>query len=277
MKTAVTLTGRERGAGGGFNDFLVPDLSAALDASRLEGPAPEGVHPIRALPEVVKVSQFLEAVLADAGGEMDEPLHGAKPGMTLRFFMEKYTYTASDGSQLLDYARQKGFRAVENASIQDLSEQVGHKLGWAVWTPERQYTFAEQMKSLVRGRVEQSVERNIGVLAPHLHDPSQFIFQGLKVQAQIRAELSGIRASQPTLDDFGDAFSRAIGQLQQLEAKLAQCFAAYDADTIPVAVRKFREQISPQLQSSIADLQRDLLAVASERSGAQNLPPHSDA
>ncbi|MBC7436208.1 MAG: hypothetical protein H7332_09080 [Bdellovibrionales bacterium] len=276
MKTAVTLTGRERGDAGGFDDFLVPDLSAALQARRLDEPAAEGVHPIRALPEVVKVSQYLDAVLADAGGELDAPLHGAKPGMTLRFFLEKYTYTTSDGIQLLDYARQKGFRAVENASIQDLSEQVGHKLGWAVWTPERQYTFAEKMKSLVRGRTDQTVGYNIATLEPHLHDPVQFISQGLKVQAQIRAELRGIRASQPTLDDFESAFGRAIDQLQRLKAKLTQCLAAYDAGAMPVAVQKFREQILPQLQSSIADLQRDLLAVASERGGGQEQPTRAD-
>ncbi|CAN5588185.1 hypothetical protein BH11PSE7_BH11PSE7_15130 [soil metagenome] len=269
MKTAVTLTGRERGDGGELNDFLVPNLAAALQARRLEGPSPAGVHPIRALPEVVKISQYLETVLADAGGELDAPLHGAKPGMTLRFFMEKYTYTASNGSQLLDYARQKGFRAVDSASIQDLSEQIGHKLGWTLWTPERQNRFAEQMKLRVGGRFEQSVEDNIDALEPHVNDPVQFISQGLKVQAQIHAVLGSIRASQPTLDDLESAFNSAIGQLQRLTATLTRCFAAYDAGKMPVAVGKFREQILPQLHSTIADLQRDLLTVASERSGAQ--------
>ena len=251
MKTAVTLTGRGPDGSGGFKDFLVPDLIPSLEARRLNTPVPEGVNPVWALPEVVRASQFMESVLADAGEDLDKPLRGAKPGVTLRSFIEKYTYTKRDGTKTLDYIRQKGYRAIENAETQAWSQQIGKALGEQVWTTRRQNEFAEQIKTRVRGQREASVEINIGALQTQIEDPAQLIGEGLTAHAQIHQELLGIsEMTQPALKDVEQRGWRAIGLLDDLEGELEKCFKVYRNTGMPVAIEKFSDQIMPQLQSS---------------------------
>jgi hypothetical protein len=262
MKTAVTLTGRQPDGSGGFNDFLVPDLIHSLEARRLKTPVPEGVNPVWALPEVIRASQVIDSVLADAGEDLDKQLRGAKPGVTLRSFLEKYTYTTRDGTQTLDYIRQKGYRAIENAETQAWSQQIGKALGKDVWTITRQNEFAEQIKTQVRGRREDSVQINIGLLHTFDGDPAQFIWEGLNAHSQIHQELcNASEMAQLSLEDVERHTDRAIGLLDDLGAKLEQCFEGYRNARIPVAIEKFREQITAQLQGS-----RDMAAALKEAS-----------
>jgi hypothetical protein len=251
MKTAVTLTGHERDASGSFNDFLVPDLLARLQARRLTTPALQGASPVWALPEVTRVSQDLASILADAGGELDSLMTASKPGVTLRDFLEKYTYTLRDGTQQLDYMRQKGHRAAENAEIQAWSQQIGEQLGEEVWTTERQSEFAAQIKTAIHGRRQFPVEHNIATLPGLLADPAQLIWQGLAAHAQIVRELHGVNdMAQPALEHVEGRFQRPLDLLEKLEAQLKRCFEAYADATMPVAIEKSKVRILQELQGS---------------------------
>jgi hypothetical protein len=272
MKTAVTLTGHERDASGSFNDFLVPDLLARLQARRLKTPAPQGASPVWALPEVTRVSQDMTSILADAGGELDSLMNASKPGVTLRDFLEKYTYTLRDGTQQLDYMRQKGHRAAENAEIEAWSLQIGGQLGEEVWTTERQSEFAAQIKTAIHGRRQFPVEHNIDTLPRQLADPAQFIWQGLAAHAQIVRELNGINdIAQPALEHVEGRFRRPLDLLGQLEAKLERCFEAYAGAAMPVAIAEFKVRILQQIRGS-KDMAAEMIQ-ASRDTQHNNLAP----
>ena len=268
MKTAATLTGRKPDGRGGFKDYLAPNLIQRLDAKRLHTPVPEGANPVWALPEVVKASQLLESVLADAGEDLDMQLEGAKPGVTLRFFLEKYTYTNEDGIKVLDYARQKGHRAAELAAIETWIQRIGDKLGKEVWTIERQNTFARSMKALVRKHQELSVEDNIKELHSRMNDPAALIWQGLKAQSQIALEIGIIKSMRaPTPRQVEIHIHKVIGLLRGLGEELSRCFGAYASTSMPIGVQKFSQQIMPQLHASMDEMQAMLVTVASAPQG----------
>jgi len=265
MKTAVTLTGRQPDGRGGFKDFLMPDLIYSLDSRRLNTPAPAGINPVWALPEVVRASQSMTSVLADAGEYLDTPMRSAKAGVTLRSFIEKYTYTLRDGTQQLDYIRQKGHRADENAEIQAWSEQISEALSEDLWTTGRQIEFAAQIKTVIHGRREFSVDHNIDTLQRQLGDPAKLIWQGLKAHTQIIQELCSVNEmAQPALEYSEDRFHRPIALLGKLRAQLEKCFHAYHGTTMPVAIAKFRDQILQQLQSS-SDMAAEMIQASRDR------------
>ena len=179
MKTAVTLTGRKRDGHGGFGDFMIPDLIGDMEARRLNTPTPAGANPVWAPPEVARTSQFFTSILAHAGDAMDQPLRGARPGVTLRSFLEKYTYEQRDGDQILDYMRQKGERLAEIADIEAWNQQIGKTVGPEIWGTAQQNEFVTRMKELVRGVADSSDEDNNDELELLAGDPEPFVEQQL--------------------------------------------------------------------------------------------------
>ena len=182
----------------------------------------------------------------------------------MRFFLEKYTYTSQDGIKVLDYARQKGHRAAELAAIETWIQRIGDKLGKEVWTIERQNTFAQSLKAVVRKHQELSVEDNIEELHDRMNDPAALIWQGLKAQSQIAIEIGIIKTMRaPKPRHLEIHIHKVIGLLRGLGEELSKCFGTYASTSMPIAVQKFSQQIMPQLHGSMDEMQAMLVAVTS--------------
>ena len=154
MKTCVTVTRRNRDEDGNLAEFLIPDLIGELESRRMDIWSPEGVIPVRALPEIAKMAQSRMLVAEHAGAELDTRLRDSKHGLTLRAFLERHTYDTrnirNQPTQVLDYSRQKGERYAEIIQIEAWSEQIGNVLGAEAWGAPQQTEFANRMKELVR-------------------------------------------------------------------------------------------------------------------------------
>lgn len=149
MKTAVTLTGKRQGKHGP-GDFLMPGLIANLGQGLPPTAIPQDVPAVWASPEIARMSQTRQALMAYADDELDQPLHGMKSGTTLRTFLQKYTYEKAGGNPELDYMRQKGERLAEIVEIEAWSQEIGKAVPKQAWGPKQQTDFAERMKTLVR-------------------------------------------------------------------------------------------------------------------------------
>lgn len=276
MKTAVTLTGHTRDEEGQVNnDFLVPGLNGSLDARSPATPLQTGSHPVWVLPEVVKTSQYLHSVFADAGAEMDSQLQGAKPGVTLRNFLEKYTYSLADNTKVLDYMRQKGERLAEVVDIEAWSQAIGRQVGKDVWTPAVASDFANAMKARVRNKLELSLDAEVENLSELHDDPAAFVWQALKIQNALKEWHEGVEAVAGELHqldsrDF-DGLEQVLGDRAELTARFEELLArsfdehAQSQRGTPLVISKLQTQLVPQRERNAHLLARHTGLIAQER------------
>jgi hypothetical protein len=206
MKAATTLTGRRPGGDGHHGEFLIPDLIARLKSRATEAPEAPGVFIARALPEMARMAQSEKSILTQAGDELDQPLMGLKNGISLRHFLEKYSYELEDDADgrphlMLDYMREKGESVATIIEAEDYSAQIQAIVGAAAWGQQQQDLFAAEIKKLVRAdRRPLSVDQEIQKLESLANDPAALFIQAAQTAVQMDATTIHLGNGSPLAD-----------------------------------------------------------------------------